>query len=283
MRGRRTAIAVFLAALLAPMVASAGESDARAYAPPTPAYDWTITLGAEGRLEPLFQGSSRERLRPYPIFAVRRYGTPEPFRGPRDGLDVAVIDGGNYQIGPVGQFVWSQREKADSPVVRSLGNVPWAAEVGIFAQYWWVPWLRTRTEVRQGFHGHHGIVSDITTAAVVPAGAPSPLSAAPPLTPGTRRARARALALSPCVSVARGGGGGSGLPIYDTKGGIRSYGAGAQARYLWTPQWATHVFVEYERLSGEPADSPLVTQKGSPDQVTIGFGATHSFDIKTPW
>ena len=75
----------------------------------------------------------------------------------------------------------------------------------------------------------------------------------------------------------------SGLPIYDTKGGIRSYGAGAQARYLWTPQWATHVFVEYERLSGEPADSPLVTQKGSPDQVTIGFGVTRSFDIKTPW
>src|SRR5262245_61333767 len=76
MRGRRAAIAVFLAALLAPMVASAGESDARAYAPPTPAYDWTITLGAEARLEPLFQGSSRERWRPYPIFAVRRFGTP---------------------------------------------------------------------------------------------------------------------------------------------------------------------------------------------------------------
>jgi hypothetical protein len=26
-----------------------------------------------------------------------------------------------------------------------------------------------------------------------------------------------------------------------------------------------------------------VTQKGSPDQVTIGFGVTRSFDIKTPW
>ena len=71
------------------MMASAGEGDARAYVPPAPAYDWTVTLGAEGREEPLFQGSSRERLRPYPIFAVRRYGTPEPFRGPRDGLDVA--------------------------------------------------------------------------------------------------------------------------------------------------------------------------------------------------
>ena len=76
MRGRRAAIAAFLAALSAPpMVASAGEGDARAYVPPAPVYDWTVTLGAEGREEPLFQGSSRERLRPYPIFAVRRYGT----------------------------------------------------------------------------------------------------------------------------------------------------------------------------------------------------------------
>src|SRR5436309_15501272 len=168
MRGRRAAIAGIFAALASPMVAFAADDTARTYTAPTRAYDWTVTLGAEGREEPLFQGSSRERLRPYPIFAVRRYGTPEPFRAPRDGLDIALIDGGNYQIGPVGQFVWSQREKASSEPVHRLGNVPWAGEAGIFAQYWWVPWLRTRTEVRQGFNGHHGIVSDITTDAVVP-------------------------------------------------------------------------------------------------------------------
>ena len=277
MRGRRAAIAAFVAALSAPMVASAGESESRAYVLPAPAYDWTVTLGAEGREEPLFQGSSRERLRPYPIFAVRRYGTPEPFRGPRDGLDAALIDERNFQMGPVGQFVWSQREQANSPAVRSLGNVPWAAEVGIFAQYWWVPWLRTRTEVRQGFNGHHGIVSDITTDAVVPVSPQLTLSAGPRLTLATTPAVSPYFNITPAQAVR------SGLPIYDTKGGIRSYGAGAQARYLWTPQWATHVFVEYERLGGEPADSPLVTQKGSPDQVTIGFGVTRSFDIKTPW
>src|SRR5262245_46121083 len=76
MSGRPAAIAAFVAALSAPVVASAADNDARAYVLPAPAYDWTITLGAEGRVEPLFQGSSRERLRPYPIFAVRRYGTP---------------------------------------------------------------------------------------------------------------------------------------------------------------------------------------------------------------
>jgi outer membrane protein len=275
MRGRRAAIAGIFAALASPMVAFADDT-ARTYGAP-PSYDWTVTVGAEGREEPLFQGSSRERLRPYPIFAVRRYGTPEPFRGPRDGLDVAVIDDGTFQLGPVGQLVYSQRDKSDFPSVRSLGNVPWAAEVGIFAQYWWMPWLRSRVEVRQGFHGHHGIVSDITTDAVVRATQQWTLSAGPRLTLATTPAVSPYFSVTPIQAVL------SGLPVYAAKGGIRSYGVGAQARYLWTPQLATHVFIEYERLAGDVSGSPLVTQRGSPDQVTIGFGATQAFDIKSPW
>jgi outer membrane protein len=277
MRGRRAAIAAFVAALSTPPVASAADSNARGYVLPTSVYDWTVTVGAEGRLEPLFQGSSRERLRPYPIFAVRRYGTPEPFRGPRDGLDIALIDGGNYQIGPVGQLVWSQRGKASSPGVQRLGDVPWAGEVGIFAQYWWVPWLRTRTEVRQGFHGHNGIVSDIMMDAVVPVSPQWTLSGGPRVTLATASAIGPYFGITAAQSLA------SGLPIFDAKGGMRSFGAGTQARYQWTPQWATHAFVEYERLTGDAGGSPLVTQRGSADQLTFGFGATHSFDIKTPW
>src|SRR5260370_8605335 len=100
MRGRRAAIAAFVAALSAPTVASAGESDGRAYVPPASPYDWTVTLGAEGREEPLFQGSSRERLRPYPIFAVRRYATPEPFRGPPPAFDPPLIHAPHFQTRP---------------------------------------------------------------------------------------------------------------------------------------------------------------------------------------
>jgi outer membrane protein len=277
MTGRRGAIAAVVAALLPPMVASAADSDVRAFVQPAPAYDWTVTLGAEGRFEPLFQGSSYNRLRPYPIFAVRRYGTPEPFRGPRDGIGIGLIGGSNFQIGPVGQFVWWRRESMEPSALRGLGDVPWAGEVGLFAEYWWVPWLRTRTEVRQGFNGHHGIVGDVFMDAVVPVGARWTLSGGPRVTLVT------APAISPYFGITAAQSAASGLPMFDAKGGIRSFGAGTQARYQWTPQWATHAFLEYERLSGDAAGSPLVTQRGSPDQLTIGFGATHAFDIKTPW
>jgi outer membrane protein len=73
------------------------------------------------------------------------------------------------------------------------------------------------------------------------------------------------------------------LPVYTAGGGVYSYGAGAQARYFWNPQFATHVFVEYERLTGDAANSPLVVQRGSPNQFTYGLGATYSFDMPSLW
>jgi hypothetical protein len=43
-----------------------------------------------------------------------------------------------------------------------------------------------------------------------------------------------------------------------------------------------HAFIEYQRLAGDAANPPLVVQRGFPDQLAIGFGATRSFDIEQP-
>ena len=90
-------------------------------------------------------------------------------------------------------------------------------------------------------------------------------------------------ATTPYFGINAGQSAASGLPLFDAKGGVRSVGAGTQARYFWTPQFATHAFVEYERLTGDAASSPLVEQRGTPNQLTFGIGATRSFDIKSPW
>ena len=181
MSGRRAAIAGFVAALLIPIVASAAEPDPRVYTSPTPAADWTVTIGGEARLEPIFQGSKRDLVLPYPILAVRRFGTPEPFRGPRDGVGIGLVGDSVFQVGPVGQLRMPRREKLDG-ALQGLGSVPWAVELGVFAEYWMVPWLRTRVEVRQGFNGHHGLVSDIFVDAVVPVGRQWTFSGGPRVT-----------------------------------------------------------------------------------------------------
>ena len=65
--------------------------------------------------------------------------------------------------------------------------------------------------------------------------------------------------------------------------GLALSGAGAQARYEWSPQWATYMFVEYERLAGDVANAPLVTHFGSREQIQVGLGATYSFNMHPLW
>ncbi len=70
--------------------------------------------------------------------------------------------------------------------------------------------------------------------------------------------------------------------VFAASGGLYSYGAGTQVLYRFDPQWEARTFIEYERLTGSAADSPLVTQRGSANQLTYGVGATYSFNMH-PW
>ncbi len=269
-------LAVCAAAVLAAGGAGAADGAAASGVLALPQSDWTVTLGVEGRGEPMFPGSDGDVFRPYPIFDVRRAGTPERFHAPRDGIGFGLIEGSNFQAGPVGQLRRPRRESED-PALRGLGDVRGAVEVGAFAEYWWVPWLRTRGEVRQGFGGHHGVMADLFVDVVVPVTPQLVLSGGPRATFATAAATSPYFSIDPLQSAL------SGLPVFDAGGGLRSVGAGAQARYHWTPEWATHMFVEYERLSDGARNSPLVTQRGSADQVTVGAGISYSFDIKRFW
>jgi outer membrane protein len=244
---------------------------------PVPTSEWTITLGAEARYLPRFEGADSMFLRPLPIFRVSRAGKEGRFRAPRDGASIALLDTENFRLGPTFKLRQSRKESDDPVNLRGLGDVNWAFEVGAFAEYWPSDWLRTRVEVRQGFGGHHGVVADVMADVVYRMTPQLTLSGGPRLTAGT------ASSFSPYFSVTPGQAVLSGLPVYDARGGLRSYGAGAQARYAWTPQWATHVFVEYERLTGDAGNSPLVTQRGSRDQVQVGLGVTYSFNVPGLW
>ncbi|HTS40265.1 MAG TPA: MipA/OmpV family protein [Xanthobacteraceae bacterium] len=238
---------------------------------------WTVVIGGEGRITPRWQGSDGNYIFvPTPFLDIRKAGTPEHLYGARDGFGIALFDNGALRIGPVGKIRLPRKEGDDSKLT-GLGDVGTAYEAGVFVDYYWGPWLRTRAEVRQGWGGHDGIVSDITADFIGHVSPQLTLSGGPRITFASTRATAPYFSITPAQSA------GSGLPVFDAKGGVRSIGAGAQARYLWNRQWGTHVFVEYERLEGDAKNSPLVSLRGSPDQWTFGFGITYAFDVKALW
>jgi outer membrane protein len=260
-------IAIVLASL--PTAAMAVDTNSNGY--------WTVQIGVEGWVGPRWQGSDGNYIfLPVPLLDIRKAGTPERFHSPRDSFGMALIDLGQFRAGPVLWGRLARKEYKDTKLT-GLGDVDTAYEFGIFTEYMWAPWLRTRGEVRQGTGGHHGIVADLNADVIAPVSRQLTLSAGP------RIELATTSATSPYFSITSVQSAASGLPVYDAKGGVRSVGAGAKARYLWNPQWGTHVFVEYERLMGDAKNSPLVSLRGSPDQWTFGAGITYAFDMKAWW
>jgi outer membrane protein len=281
-----------LLVVVAPSLAAAADLPPQAPLPPTapaayvPAVpDWIVTIGAEGRIIPAFPGAADKKLgwSALPLFSIRQAGTPPDFFGPRDSFGFNIINTGMFQFGPALQFV-NRRKASDYAELNGLSDVDYAAQVGAFANFWPVSWLRLRGEVRQGIGGETGVTGDVFLDAVVPLGQWT-LSAGPRVTLQTSAATspyfsitaAQALAadtLQPNLGK---------LSAYNAGGGLYSYGAGAQLQYAFNETWTAHAFVEYQRLTDSAADSPLVTQRGSPNQLTYGLGATYSFNMHPLW
>lgn len=236
--------------------------------------DWTVTVGVQGKVSPAFDGAKEYEVEPVPIFSLRRAGSAARFRSPIDGASISLIDVGGFHFGPAAKFKRGRDEGDYREALRGLGDVDFTVEAGLFAEYWPGDWLRTRVEVRRGFGGHEGFVADFSADLVRSFDKRWTLSGGPRLTLADNNAVAPYFGISPTQSAL------SGLPAFDAKGGLYSVGAGTQLRYQWTPQWEVRGYVEYSRLLGDAASSPLVTERGSPDQVTFSLGVSYSFDIK---
>jgi len=233
--------------------------------------DWIITLGADVRGVPRYMGSNQEIAVPAPYYDRHRPGKPEPFHSPRDGTGIALFDNGVLAIGPVGSLIWPRRQTA-SPSLNGLGNVGYTLQVGGFVDYWAVDWLRMRVEALQGFGAATGVTANLAADAVIP------LSPALTLSGGPRARVDTAAAESPYFSITQAQSIASGLPAYSAGGGWQAVGVGTQAKYRFNPTWATYSFIEYDKLIGATAASPIVSGPGgSTNQWTFGIGLTYSF------
>ncbi len=240
---------------------------------PSVSGNWTVMVGVGGDYKPDFEGANRSMFSPVPIFSIRRAGSAEQFRGPRDSASIALIDFGDLRAGPAGKFV-SSRKASSYSELNGLGDVKTTVELGGFVEYYPVDWFRTRGELRQGIGGHHGVVADLSADVIVPVIQRLTLSAGPRFTWESTKATSPYFGIDAVQAMA------TGLPAFNAKGGAHSVGAGAQVSYRINPQWEVHAYVEYERLLGDAAKSPLVTLRDSPNQTTVGIGASYAFDFK---
>jgi outer membrane protein len=259
----------------------AAEAIVKAPEPP----EWIVTIGAEFRAVPVWQGTPTTQygFAGFPLVALQKPGEPPAFFGARDGISVSLLDLGALQIGPDGKVIFP-RYASQYSQLNGLGDVPWTVQIGGYVQYWASPWLRLRGELRQGIGGETGVTGDLFMDAVVPLGQWR-VSGGPRVTLESAGAISPYFGITAAQAAAANAAqpGLGALTAYNASGGLYSYGAGGQLEYFLNRQWSTHGIIEYDRISGSAANSPLVTMRGSPNQFIFGAGATYTFAMHPMW
>lgn len=282
-RGSKRALNVAAGIALALLMASPAAVQAGDEAAPPAASSSSgpllITLGSNAVYGPRFEGAKRYDVGPWPIISWRNQGDKEWLDMPTDGLDYALIETDKFRMGPVGYWRW-QRDAGASPrgfaqVGRGSRSIDLSLEAGGFAEYWPVEWLRTRLEVRESIVGASGLVAVASSDLVWKPDKQWTLAAGPRVSFGDRRFMTSYYGVDATQSAT------SGLPTYSAHAGIRSYGAGMLIRNKLSETWMVQGFADYQHLTGSAGDSPVINQRGTPEQFLVGLGFSYTF--KAPW
>ncbi|MCA0278074.1 MAG: MipA/OmpV family protein [Proteobacteria bacterium] len=261
---RISAAASVLALSAAP--ASAGEGGAFGWMKG----DWYLTVGATGMVAPSFEGSKKYMLSAVPIISLGKAGNETRFSSRNDNISLALIDDGGIRAGLSGKIIFGRDAKDE---LQGLHDVKWGGEVGGFFEFYPTDWMRARAEVRHGIRSHNGVVADISVDAF------HDVTPAIRVSGGPRASFATADYFDAYYGVNAQEAVDSGLSEYKPGGGMRSAGVGGAITWKATDNITASLFGEYARLMGPAADSSIVKERGSRDQLTIGVSTSYRFDF----
>jgi outer membrane protein len=234
--------------------------------------DWSLTVGASGTIGPSYEGANNMGFTAAPMISLARAGAGPMFTSRNDNPGLAVYDTGWFRVGPVGKILFT-RDDSTSNDLRGLRSVPWGVEAGAFVDIYPTDWLRLRAELRQGIRAHHGLVGDLAADAFYDITPVWRISGGPRMSIASSSYYRAYYGVTQEESVL------SGLAPYSPGGGVKSVGVGGALTWKTTDKITTSAFGEYSRLTGPAADSSLVKQRGSVNQLMFGLSATYRFDF----
>jgi outer membrane protein len=235
--------------------------------------DWYLTLGGAGFVAPKFEGDNGRSLQFSPIISLGRQNAKQArFSSRNDNISFALIDQGSIRAGVAAKLIMP-RDDDTSDDLKGLKKVKLGGEVGGFIDIYPTDWIRARAEVRQGIRSHSGLVADTSIDAFTDILPDLQLSGGPRATWATGNYFDTYYGVNAKESAA------SGLSPYNPGGGLESVGVGGALTWKATRNLTTSSFVEYKRLQGPAADSSLVKEKGSRNQLLIGLSATYKFNF----
>jgi len=233
---------------------------------------WVVTIGGYGAMEPSFPGSKDYSGTGRLIFDVYRAGDREWLTLPNDAASITLYEAGNFRAGVAADYIMS-RTQNDGGAAVGLHDVNYTIEVGGFAEFYPVPFVRTRVELLQGVTGADGFNANLMADFIYKPGPQWLFTVGPRLNFVDGQYNSAFFSISPIDHVL------TGLPEYHASGGFYSAGVDATVRYQLTERISLRAFAEWDRLMGDAANSPLVQLRGSEDQFQVGVGAAYKFNF----
>lgn len=233
---------------------------------------WYLRAGAAGIAAPVFEGSRNREFKVSPIISIGRQGREPRFSSRNDSPSIALIETDMFRAGIAGRFLW-KRDSSTSSDLRGLSEVKYGVELGGFGEAYVTDWIRMRGELRQGINSHDGMVADLSADAFADLAPGLRLSAGPRASYATKGYYQAYYGVDATESA------NSGLSRYDPGAGWKSVGVGTALTWAATENLSASAFAEYSRLTGPAADSSLVRERGSRNQLMFGVSASYKFNF----
>ncbi len=182
----------------------------------------------------------------------------------------AVFESSSFRAGPTVKIDFG-RDESTSPDLTGLGDIGTSFEVGGFASYTTGP-LRYRVRARKDVgSGHEGYLADFDISLAVYRS--KNLSVGSSI--GTTWASSKYLQSFFGITATQATA--SGLTAYTPTSGFKDLSLSVGGEFKVTPSWAFIVNAGVERLMNKARNSPLVTVRGSPNQLSLGAYAAFAF------
>ncbi|WP_448660014.1 MipA/OmpV family protein [Sphingomonas sp. CJ99] len=248
---------------------------------PPVADGWTISVGFAPVVSPVWQGSTEAALSIFPD--LRLNYRDEIFASVPDGIGWNAVRSDGWRAGPVVKLRFGRDERnggspflisGGSDALLGLGDVAAAGEAGGFVEKRFGPrqQLRVRSELRQGFGGHQGLVADLSASAGGRIGR-AIWSLGPRATLASRDYVQTYFGVTPAQSAA------SGITAFRADGGLVSVGVGGTVIRPVGRSYVVTLFGGADRLSGDAGGSTLVQERGERMQLTVGLGLSRRFRL----
>lgn len=244
-------------------------------ATPAVAGEFSISLGAG--VAPQYRGADEYRLIPMPGFSWE--GETFSVKTSRLGLEADLVPGRGFAAGPILRYSFGRDPgDIDDPVVALLPEIDAAVQAGGYASAA-IPlgdpstnplFLTLRGEAVQALGGEQGLTAEFS-AGILARMSPVTLGVAATLAWADGEHMDTFFGVTPAASAA------SGLPAFDPGAGISEWGVEAFAGYELNENWSVSAFGKWSRLTGDAADSPIVSVRGDADQFFAGASLRYTF------